>query len=59
MPYDKDNNTGIPYQMNFKRDTSTLNLPPQNVVVKRKGNDIVLTQHKEKNNPKYNIYYRK
>lgn len=56
MPYDRDNNTGIPYQMNFKRDTSTLNLPPQNVVVKRKGNDIILTWDKEKNNPKYNIY---
>lgn len=56
MPYDYDNNTGIPYRQDFKRDTSRLNLPPQNIVVRRNGNDIVLTWDKEKNNPKYNIY---
>lgn len=56
MPYDYDNNTGIPYRQDFKRDTSRLNLPPQNIVVRRNGNDIVLTWDKEKNNPKYNVY---
>ncbi len=56
IPYDYDNNTGIPYRQNFKRDTSKLNLPPQNIVVRRNGNDIVLTWDKEKNNSKYNIY---
>lgn len=56
MPYDYDNNTGIPYQQEFKRDTNSLNLPPQNIVVRRNGNDIILTWDKEKNNPKYNIY---
>lgn len=56
IPYDYDNNTGIPYRQDFKRDTSTLNLPPQNIVVRRNGNDIVLTWDKEKNNPKYNVY---
>lgn len=56
IPYDYDNNTGIPYQQKFKLDTNKLNLPPQNVVVLRNGNDIVLTWDKEKNNPKYNIY---
>ncbi len=56
IPYDYDNNTGIPYRQDFKRDTSKLNLPPQNIVVRRNGNDIVLTWDKEKNNPKYNVY---
>ena len=56
IPYDYDNNTGIPYQKKFKLDTDKLNLPPQNVVVHRNGNDIVLTWDKEKNNPKYNVY---
>lgn len=56
MPYDYDNNTGIPYRQDFKRDTSRLNLPPQNIIVRRNGNDIVLTWDKEKNNPKYNVY---
>lgn len=56
MPYDNDNNTGIPFQKEFTRDTSTLNLPPQNIIVRRNGNDIVLTWDKEKNNPKYNVY---
>lgn len=56
IPYDYDNNTGIPYRQDFKRDTNTLNLPPQNIVVRRNGNDIILTWDKEKNNPKYNVY---
>ncbi|HIZ90311.1 MAG: hypothetical protein MSA07_11630 [Mucispirillum sp.] len=56
IPYDYDNNTGIPYRQDFKRDTSKLNLPPQNIVVRRNGRDIILTWDKEKNNPKYNIY---
>lgn len=56
IPYDYDNNTGIPYRQDFKRDTNKLNLPPQNIVVRRNGNDIVLTWDKEKNNPKYNVY---
>lgn len=56
IPYDYDNNTGIPYRQDFKRDTSKLNMPPQNIVVRRNGNDIVLTWDKEKNNPKYNVY---
>ncbi|MDE7314600.1 MAG: hypothetical protein K2N11_02735 [Mucispirillum sp.] len=56
IPYDYDNNTGIPYQQKFKLDTNKLNLPPQNIVVLRNGNDIVLTWDKEKNNPKYNVY---
>lgn len=56
IPYDYDNNTGIPYMQDFKRDTSKLNLPPQNIVVRRNGRDIILTWDKEKNNPKYNIY---
>lgn len=56
IPYDYDNNTGIPYRQDFKRDTSKLNLPPQNIVVRRNGNDIVLTWDKEKGSPKYNIY---
>ena len=56
LTYDYDNNTGIPYRQDFKRDTSRLNLPPQNIIVRRNGNDIVLTWDKEKNNPKYNVY---
>lgn len=56
IPYDNDNNTGIPYRQDFKRDTTTLNLPPQNILIHRNGNDIILTWDKEKNSPKYNIY---
>ena len=56
IPYDYDNNTGIPYRQDFKRDTSQLNLPPQNIVVRRNGNDIVLTWDTEKNSPNYNVY---
>ncbi len=56
IPYDYDNNTGIPYRQDFKRDTSKLNLPPQNIIVRRNGNDIVLTWDKEKNSPNYNVY---
>lgn len=56
IPYDSEENMGIPYRKEFKRDTEKLNLPPQNISVLRKDNDIVLTWDKEKNNPRYNIY---
>lgn len=56
IPYDKDNNTGIPYQQVFKIDTSKFNLPPQNISVLRKGNDIIITWDKEKDSPLYNVY---
>lgn len=56
IPYDSDNNTGIPYKTTIKRNASSLNLPPQNIQVRRNGNDIVIVWDKEKNSPKYNIY---
>ena len=56
IPYDKDNNTGVPYRTTIKRNTATLNLPPQNIKVRRNGNDIVITWDKEKDEPNYNVY---
>lgn len=56
IPYDKNNNTGIPYKTTIKRNAAALNLPPQNIQVRRNGSDIVIVWDKEKNSPKYNIY---
>ena len=56
IPYDKDNNTGIPYRTTIKRNTAALNLPPQNVQVRRNTNDIILSWDREKDEPLYNIY---
>lgn len=57
IPYDKDNNTGIPYKTTITRNTASLNLPPQNIKVRRNANDIVITWDKEKSAPVvYNVY---
>ncbi len=56
IPYDKDNNTGIPYRTTIERSASKLNLPPQNVEVRRKGKDIVITWDKSNDKTKYNVY---
>lgn len=56
IPYDKDNNTGVPFRTTIKRNAAALNLPPQNINVKRNGNDIIITWDREKDKPNYNIY---
>ncbi len=56
IPYDKDNNTGIPYIKTIQRNSAKLNLPPQNIQVRRTGNDIVLTWDKDDNKAVYNVY---
>lgn len=55
IPYDINNNPGQAYTKILKRNVEKSNLPPQNVVVRRKENDIVLTWDKE-NNTSYKIY---
>lgn len=55
IPYDIKNNPGQAYTKILKRNIVKSNLPPQNVIVRRKGNDIVLTWDKE-NNTSYRIY---
>lgn len=56
IPYDKDNNTGIPYRQTITVNESKLNLPPQNIVVRRNKKDIVITWDKSKNIAQYKIY---
>lgn len=55
IPYDINKNPGQAYTKTLKRSVEKNNLPPQNVIVRRKGNDIVLTWDKE-NNASYRLY---
>lgn len=55
IPYDFNNDPGTAYNKTIKRNIKNKIFPPQNIVVRRSKNDIVITWDKIENST-YNIY---
>lgn len=55
IPYNSENNPGKAYETTITQNAGTANLPPQNVIVRRSENDIVITWD-EAENASYIVY---
>ncbi len=56
LPYDKNENAGIPYETTITQDNKDFILPPQNVKALRDVSSIILSWDKVDNADSYNIY---
>lgn len=56
LPYDKNENAGIPYETTITQNNKDFILPPQNVKALRETSSVVLSWDKVDNAESYNIY---